>query len=153
MTDESKTPQTGSLSEVEIKKALLFDAAQHPATSLPLTLVIMSVIWLGLWSHKFDGDLWALILLIVSGVIAAGAFFRRYSVQFDEQYALKTKEVMALNQINPHELSQQGFMSRLVALIPIANKLTPAFRVLERIAIRYESVSRQITVIETLPSS
>ena len=96
MTDELKTPQTGSLSEVEIKKALLSDAVQQPATSLPLTLFIMSVIWMGLWSHKFDGDLWALILLIASGVIAAGTFFRRYSVQYDEQYALKMQEVMAL---------------------------------------------------------
>ncbi len=56
---------------------------------------------------------------------------------------------MALKQISPHELSQRGFMSRLVALIPIANKLTPALRVLERIAIRYESVSMQVAVIET----
>ncbi len=96
MPDEPKTPHTRSLSEVEIKKALIFDAVQHPATSLPSTLFIMSAIWLGLWSHKFDGQVESLILLILSGLLAAGTFFWRCSIQYNQRYALKTKEVMAL---------------------------------------------------------
>ena len=55
---------------------------------------------------------------------------------------------LALNEINPHELSQSGFGRRLFSMVPLARKFTPGFRVLERIAIRYEPVSRQISIIE-----
>ena len=55
----------------------------------------------------------------------------------------------ALNQINPHELSDQGLARRLLQLIPFAKKLSPGMRILERIAIRYEPVSKQVSTIET----
>ena len=55
----------------------------------------------------------------------------------------------ALNQINPHELSDQGLARRLLQLIPFAKKLSPGMRILERIAIRYEPVSKQVSMIET----
>ncbi len=55
----------------------------------------------------------------------------------------------ALNQINPHELSNQGLARRLLQLIPFAKKLSPGMRILERIAIRYEPVSKQVSMIET----
>jgi uncharacterized protein YaaN involved in tellurite resistance len=56
---------------------------------------------------------------------------------------------LTLKQINPHELSEPGFMRRVFGVIPFIGKLTPAVRVLEKIAIRYEPVSRQAAVIET----
>ena len=55
---------------------------------------------------------------------------------------------VALNQINPHELGQPGTTRRLFSMVPVVGKFTADFRVLERIAIRYEPVSRQISVIE-----
>ncbi len=55
----------------------------------------------------------------------------------------------ALNQINPHELSDQGLARRLLQLIPFAKKLSPGMRILERITIRYEPVSKQVSMIET----
>ena len=55
---------------------------------------------------------------------------------------------MALNQINPHELSEQSFARRIFGKIPVIGSFDPAVRVLERIAIRYEPVSKQVTVIE-----
>jgi len=55
----------------------------------------------------------------------------------------------ALKQINPHELRNEGFPRRLLQLIPFAKQLSPAVRILERIAIRYEPVSRQVSMIET----
>ncbi len=55
----------------------------------------------------------------------------------------------ALKQINPHELRNEGFLRRLLQLIPFAKQLSPAVRILERIAIRYEPVSRQVSMIET----
>lgn len=50
---------------------------------------------------------------------------------------------LALNQINPHELSKKGLLRRIVG------KIAPFLKVLEKIAIRYEAVSKQVTVIET----
>jgi uncharacterized protein YaaN involved in tellurite resistance len=52
---------------------------------------------------------------------------------------------LALNEINPHET--RGFIERLFSMIPFFGDR--ALRVLQRIAIRYEAVGRQIGVIET----
>lgn len=52
---------------------------------------------------------------------------------------------LALNEINPHET--RGFIERLFSMIPFFGNR--ALRVLQRIAIRYEAVGRQIGVIET----
>lgn len=49
---------------------------------------------------------------------------------------------LALRRIDPHELRQPGFLRRVLGL------LTPALKVLEKIALRYESVSRQVVVVE-----
>ena len=54
---------------------------------------------------------------------------------------------LALNEINPHELSQPGLVRRLFSMVPIVGRFAPDLRVLERIAIRYEPVSRQVSVI------
>ena len=53
----------------------------------------------------------------------------------------------ALNQINPHEMSQVGFIGRLLSKLPFVGN--PALKALERIAIRYEPVSKQVSIIET----
>jgi len=50
---------------------------------------------------------------------------------------------LALNQINPHELSEKGLLKRIVG------KIAPFLKALEKIAIRYEAVSKQVTIIET----
>ena len=55
---------------------------------------------------------------------------------------------MALNRINPHELSQPGLVRRLFGFIPFAGKSSSALRVLERIAIRHESVTKEVDIIE-----
>lgn len=49
---------------------------------------------------------------------------------------------LALNQINPDELREKSFLRRLVGKLPL-------LKILERIAIRYEAVSKQVSVIET----
>jgi len=49
---------------------------------------------------------------------------------------------LALNQINPNELKEKGFLRRLFGKLPL-------LKILERIAIRYEAVSKQVSVIET----
>lgn len=54
---------------------------------------------------------------------------------------------LALNQINPHELSKPNLARQIFGWIPFARKFSP-LKVLEKIAIRYEPVSKQISVIE-----
>ena len=56
---------------------------------------------------------------------------------------------MALNQINPHELRQPSGIQKFLGWVPFIGKFTPAIKVLEKIAIRYEPVSKQVTMIET----
>ena len=56
---------------------------------------------------------------------------------------------LTLNQINPHEVGHQGFLRRAFGVLPFVGKSTSVMRVLEKIAIRYEPVAQQVTVIET----
>ena len=56
---------------------------------------------------------------------------------------------VALNEINPNEMSKPGIVRRVFSVIPFSSHFKPAVRMLERIAIRYEPVSRQVTMIET----
>jgi uncharacterized protein YaaN involved in tellurite resistance len=53
---------------------------------------------------------------------------------------------MALKQIAPPELSHPSLFSRLLDILPFRRRL---LRILEKIAMRYEPVSRQVVVIET----
>ena len=55
---------------------------------------------------------------------------------------------VTLNEINPNEVGNLGIVRRIFSLIPIVGKLNPALQMLERIAIRYEPVSRQVSIIE-----
>ena len=109
--DDLGTSQTESLSEVEIRKALLSDAVQHPATIIPLMLFAMSAINLGIWRPILGGPVWSIILLVVSGMVTTGTFLWRY-VHYDERYALKTEEVMALLDQRRSE-SEEGELKRL----------------------------------------
>ena len=56
---------------------------------------------------------------------------------------------IALNQINPHELSQPTGIKKILGFIPFVGKITPRLKVLQKIALRYEPVSRQVEEIET----
>ena len=56
---------------------------------------------------------------------------------------------VALNQINPHELREASGIRKIFSFIPFINKFTPALKVAERIAVRYEPASKQVSVIET----
>ena len=54
---------------------------------------------------------------------------------------------VTLDQINPHHAGQRGLAGRLVGKVPFVGDT--ALRTLEKIAIRYEPVSRQVSHIET----
>jgi uncharacterized protein YaaN involved in tellurite resistance len=55
---------------------------------------------------------------------------------------------MALNQINPHEPGQHGLLWRILSRVPILGGSDLALRTLEKIALRYEPVSQQVSIIE-----
>ena len=55
----------------------------------------------------------------------------------------------ALDQINPHELKEPSGLRKVLKFIPFIGKITPGVKILEKIAIRYEPVSKQVTMIET----
>ncbi len=56
---------------------------------------------------------------------------------------------VTLDQINPHDLRDVGPVRRVFRMIPFVGRFTPALKVLERIAIRYEPASKQIRLIES----
>ena len=56
---------------------------------------------------------------------------------------------LALNQINPRQVQQATGMRGLFSKIPLVSRFTPAVKVLEKIALRYEPVSKQVQIIET----
>jgi uncharacterized protein YaaN involved in tellurite resistance len=55
---------------------------------------------------------------------------------------------VALNEINPQELAKRNVWNWASGFVPSPFKSNPAIKVLQRIAIRYESVSKQVTMIE-----
>jgi uncharacterized protein YaaN involved in tellurite resistance len=55
---------------------------------------------------------------------------------------------MALNAINPHELVGKNFATKLLSRFPFFRVFDPGIKVLKKMAIRYESVSNQVWIIE-----
>lgn len=55
---------------------------------------------------------------------------------------------VVLNQINPNELAKRNLQSWAWVFVPSPLKTNPATKILQRIAIRYEPVSKQMTMIE-----
>ena len=56
---------------------------------------------------------------------------------------------VALDQINPHQVARQGLLRRVFGMLPVVSRSLPAIKVVEKIALRYEPVGEQVTVIET----
>ena len=54
---------------------------------------------------------------------------------------------LVLDQINPHQLNRSGFR-RVINAIPIVNRLNSVVTLLRKVAIRYETVSKQIRGVE-----
>ncbi len=55
---------------------------------------------------------------------------------------------VALNQINPNELAKRNLRSWAWGFVPSPFKSNPAIKILQKFAIRYEPVSKQVTMIE-----
>lgn len=95
-----------SLSEKAIRKGLRSDAMQHPTTILPFALCILSFIYLVLYSPVFGGNLVPVILLIGSGIVAAGSYFWRYSIRYHQEHERRVQEIMELQDGERREREQ-----------------------------------------------
>jgi hypothetical protein len=82
------------LSEQTIRKALRSDAIQHTSTIIPLAACLLSTIYILLYAPIFGGLTIAIFLTLGSGLTAAGSFFWRFFIRFNEEYLKKTQELM-----------------------------------------------------------
>jgi uncharacterized protein YaaN involved in tellurite resistance len=55
---------------------------------------------------------------------------------------------LTLNQINPHDQGRHGIWSRILSMVPLLGGSDLARRTLEKLALRYEPVSQQVSIIE-----
>ena len=77
-----------------------------------------------------------------------GAFLNEGGTSAEIAKGLQDLRV-TLNQINPHEMTQPGFGRGLFGALPFFNRGSPMVRALNKIALRYEPVSRQVAEIES----
>ena len=94
--DDARPAGLASLSEPAIKRRLLSDAVQHPATLLPLAGSIVSALYLLLVSPVLGGSIWAVGLLALTGVVSIASFSWRYVFRYTEEYAKRARELMEL---------------------------------------------------------
>ena len=92
----SQSTSIERLSEQAIRQQLRLDAVQHPPTLLPLAVCIMSGIYLLVLSPVFGGGLWAVVVLVISAVVAIASFLWRYFFRYAEEYAERVQQVMTL---------------------------------------------------------
>ena len=118
-TGNARVSLVESLSEPEIKKSIRSDATQHPTTILPVTLSILMLIVYLVFPPSL-GPVWALILFLVFGVLAAVTYFWRYALHFNQLYEAKVQQVMAV-------LSQESSESGEVELQQLQETLKTGF--------------------------
>jgi hypothetical protein len=100
-----------SFSEVVIRKELRSDAVQHPTTILPLALFVMSIIYLALYSPVVGAAQVAIVVLICSGILAAGSFLwhytlRYHTLRYHEGYERRVQELIAVQDRERKEIEQ-----------------------------------------------
>jgi len=92
----TKQASVGSLSDRAIRKRMRSEALQHQATLLPLTVSFLCVIYLLMLSPILGGILWAIVLLVTSGLMATTGFVWRYSFRYKVEYAKHTEKIIEL---------------------------------------------------------
>lgn len=114
-----------ALADRQIRRAVLSEALQHPATEIPLAftcvvgiflLLIEPVLGLGAMASYV-----ALGLGSLSGLTAAGSFIWRYVLNFDQAYAEKSQVLREQQQRSSQQREQAG-------LAQVRARLTEGFR-------------------------
>ncbi|MDA1348813.1 MAG: hypothetical protein O3A47_08100 [Chloroflexi bacterium] len=92
--DSSQLAVIESLSEPAIRRRILADAVQHPATVLSGAAFTATGVYLLVLAPVFGGARPAMVLLGVFGVAVAASFVWRYVFRYSEEYAEKARELM-----------------------------------------------------------
>jgi hypothetical protein len=91
-----------AITEAVVRRAVLSDALQHPATEIPLALSAVSGLFLLLYAPAFAlpaaASTVAWVLLAASALAGVGSFTWRYGVNFDKAYAEKAQAMQGQQQ-------------------------------------------------------
>lgn len=142
LTTDLQPSAVGGLSEKTIKKELRLNAIQHPTTLLPLTTSILSFIYLQFFSPSFGGSLGAIIVLISSGVVAAGSFLWRYAIRYPREYSKQLQERMKLQEQRQRE-NEQAELQQLQKDLKkgfASINLTEGLKALKELVYEYEQL-------------
>lgn len=114
-------PSHQPVTDAVVRRAVLSDALQHPATEIPLALTGMSGLFLLLYIPALtalpaavSAAAWAFMAL--SLIVAAGSFIWQYGVNFDKAYEKKARSLQAEQQGASYHDEQAELRSRRVWL-------------------------------------
>ena len=82
------------LSPPAIRRRLLSEALQHPATLLPLAAAVLGLVYLLIVEPIAGGGLIAIVAVGLCGAGAAASFLWRFGFQYAEEYARRASELM-----------------------------------------------------------
>ena len=110
-------PQPTALpSERTIRRQLLSDAVQHPATLLPLAGAAACVVYLLLLSPVFGNGAWETLVLLACGIAAAASFAWRFVFRYADEYAASERQMLMLQDLELARRGQQEVSERLAFL-------------------------------------
>ncbi len=145
--DADGKPQSGSqrfvkdmVKELEDESKVLVAQLREASGSHELKL-IDRIVSIGLKAQRTAGADLDLLRTRIRDMLTQGKTSDKLS---NELIGLR----MALNAINPHELIRNNFASKLLSKFPFFKVLDPGIKALKKMAIRYESVSNQVWIIE-----
>ena len=134
----TKQASISSLSDRTIKRRMRSEALQHQATLLPLTVSFLCVIYLLMLSPILGGILWAIVLLVTSGLMATTGFVWRYSFRYKVEYAKHTQKIIELIDQAEQEEVKKLCESLHFRLFSVGD--TEGLRILNELVSEYELV-------------
>ena len=106
LTQRSQLTGFGIPSDQEIRRRLLIDALQHPATLVPLTGSAMSLVYLLLVSSVFGGGATSLALLLVCGTCTAASLIWRCFIRYADGYSEMLYDLLEIQYLKQAELER-----------------------------------------------
>ena len=142
-SDDSESAATSveNLSESSLRNGLLSDALQYYSTIIPVFVAAVALLLL-IWPSLRISTVALIIMTVTSGAVATVSFIWRYFVRYNEEYATRLQELIAL-----HDLDRVAREER--ALGQTRNTLTEGFssihsaeglEALDRLASEFEQV-------------
>lgn len=101
---------TQSLSEHEIRKQLLIDILQDKSSLVPMSLSIMALLYSLLYAPVLGGFFIGLGISIVTASVGIAAFIWRFVIRFQQNYALKSEELVTLFEVQNRYFEEHNLM-------------------------------------------